>query len=62
MLFFISDEKFVGTSAVEELVAGRFLSAKTKGFFINSSCSGLLNAIEKELKLDFTKIDLLDFV
>lgn len=57
---FISDQSFSGRPAIEELVAGRFLSAKSKGIFITSPGSGILSEIERKMNLDFTKISLND--
>lgn len=53
---FISDKDFVGLPAVEELAAGKFLSERSRGVFITSPGSGLLNQIERQLKLDFATI------
>jgi hypothetical protein len=53
---FISDESFVGLPSVEELASGKFLSERSRGVFIISPGSGLLNQIERQLKLDFTTL------
>lgn len=53
---FIS-ENFDGKPPVEELAVGKFLSEKSRGVFINSPGAGLLSQIEKQLKLDFSKMD-----
>ena len=54
---FIS-ESFDGKPSVDELAAGKFLSAKTPGVFITSPGAGVIAQIEKQLQIDFTKINL----
>ncbi|MCW4000985.1 MAG: hypothetical protein NWE93_12170 [Candidatus Bathyarchaeota archaeon] len=54
---FIS-ESFDGKPAIEELAAGKFISAKSPGVFIVSPGSGLISQVEKQLQLDLSKINL----
>ena len=54
---FIS-ENFDGKPPVDELAVGKFLSEKTHGAFITSPGSGLMAQMEKQLQLDFSKIDI----
>jgi hypothetical protein len=58
---FIS-ETFDGKLAVEELASGKFLSAKNSGVFITSPGSGIMAQIEKQLRLDFSKLDIQELV
>ncbi|MCW3995062.1 MAG: hypothetical protein NWE98_02790 [Candidatus Bathyarchaeota archaeon] len=54
---FIS-ESFDGKPSIEELAEGKFLSAKANGVFITSPGAGILSQMEKQVQLDFSKIDL----
>jgi hypothetical protein len=54
---FIS-ENFDGKPPIDELAVGKFLSEKTHGAFITSPGSGLMAQMEKQLQLDFSKIDI----
>jgi hypothetical protein len=58
---FIS-ESFDGRPSVDELAAGRFLSSKTQGVFLASPGSGLVEQLERQLKMDFSKINLQELV
>ena len=55
-------ESFDGTPAVEELAQGKFLSAKTQGLFIASPGSGLVTQIEKQLRMDLSKVTLQELI
>jgi hypothetical protein len=57
-IVFISDENFTGTPAIDELASGKFLSADSKGVFVTSPGSGLLNQVEQQLNLDFASVPL----
>lgn len=46
--------------SIEELTIGKFLGEKTRGVFIASPGSGIMSQIEKELRLDFSKLDIND--
>lgn len=54
---FIS-ESFDGKPSVDELAAGKFLSAKTQGVFVTSPGSGIMAQIEKQLQMDLSKVNL----
>ena len=54
---FIS-ESFDGKPSVDELAAGKFLSAKTNGVFVPSPGSGIMTQIEKQLQMDLSKVNL----
>lgn len=54
---FISEE-FDGKPSVDELAAGKFLSSKTRGIFVTSPGSGIMAQIERQLQLDFSKMNL----
>ncbi len=56
---FITDQSF-SPPAIDELVSNKFLSARSKGIFITSPGSGIMNEIERKMNLDFTKISLND--
>jgi hypothetical protein len=58
---FIS-EAFDGKLAVEELASGKFLSAKNSGVFITSPGSGIMSQMEKQFRLDFSKLDIQELV
>ena len=54
---FIS-ESFDGKPPVEELAAGKFISAHTRGVFVTSPGSGIVSLVEKQLQLDLSKINI----
>ncbi len=54
---FISDESS-GLPAVDELLAGKFLSAKSHGIFITAPGASIMAQMEKKVQLDFSKITL----
>ena len=56
---FIS-ESFDGKPSVDELAAGKFLSAKTNGVFVPSPGSSIMSQIEKQLQMDLSKISILE--
>jgi hypothetical protein len=56
---FISDS-FDGKVSVDELAAGKFLSAKARGIFVTSPGSGIIAQLERQMKLDFSKMNLLE--
>jgi hypothetical protein len=51
-------ENFDGKPSVDELAAGKFLSAKTQGVFVTSPGSGIMAQIEKQLQMDVSKVNL----
>ena len=51
-------ESFDGKPSVDELAAGKFLSAKTQGIFVTSPGSGIMAQIEKQLQMDLSKVNL----
>lgn len=51
-------ESFNGKPSIDELASGKFISAQTRGFFITSPGSGIMTQIEKELRIDLSKINL----
>ncbi len=51
-------ESFDGKPSVDELAAGKFLSAKTQGVFVTSPGSGIMAQIEKQLQMDLSKVNL----
>jgi hypothetical protein len=51
-------ENFDGKPSVDELAAGKFLSSKTQGIFVTSPGSGILAQIEKQMKMDISKVNL----
>jgi hypothetical protein len=53
---FISED-FDGKPSADELAEGRFLSKKTRGVFITCPGSDLMSQIEKQVNVDFSKID-----
>jgi hypothetical protein len=55
-------ENFDGKTPVEELAVGKFLSEKTRGVFVNSPGAGLMAQMEKQLKLDFSKLDIQELI
>ena len=56
---FIS-ESFNGKPSIDELASGKFISAQTRGFFITSPGSGIMAQVEKQMRLDLSKINLSD--
>jgi hypothetical protein len=54
---FISDS-FDGKVSVDELAAGKFLSAKTRGVFVTAPGSGIVTQFERQMQLDFSKMNL----
>lgn len=46
--------------SIEELTAGKFLGEKSRGVFLVSPGSGIMMQIEKQLRLDFSKLDIND--
>lgn len=57
---FISNKSLSRTPAIDELIAGKFLSSRSEGVFIISPGSGIISEIERKMDLDFTKINLND--
>ena len=53
-------ENFNGKPPIDELAAGKFLSEKTHGIFLTAPGAGLMAQMEKRLKLDFSRIGLLE--
>ncbi len=51
-------ESFNGKPSIDELATGKFISAQTRGFFITSPGSGIMAQVEKQLRLDLSKINL----
>ncbi len=51
-------EGFDGKPSIDELASGKFISARTRGFFISSPGSGIMAQIEKHLQLDLSKVNL----
>jgi hypothetical protein len=51
-------ESFDGKPSIDELAAGKFLSAQSRGFFVASPGAGIMTEIEKQLHLDISKINL----
>ncbi len=49
-------ESFDGTPSVDELAAGKFLSAKSNGIFLTAPGAGIMAQIEKQLRIDLSKI------
>lgn len=49
-------ESFNGNVSLDELTAGRFFSVKNGGFFLASPGSGIVEVVERYLKLDLTKV------
>jgi hypothetical protein len=56
---FIS-ENFDGKTSVDELAAGKFLSSKTQGVFLVAPGSGIMAQMEKQLRMDLSKVNLQD--
>jgi hypothetical protein len=54
---FIS-ESFDGKPSIDELAQGKFLSSKSHGVFITAPGSGILLQVERQLRLDLSKISL----
>lgn len=50
-------EGFDGKPSIDELAAGKFISAQNRGFFITSPGSGVLSEIEKQMQLDISKVN-----
>lgn len=50
-------EGFDGKPSIDELAAGKFISAQNHGFFISSPGSGVLSEIEKQMQLDISKVN-----
>ena len=53
---FIS-ESFDGKPSIDELASGKFISAQTRGVFITSPGAGIMTQVERQLKLDLSKIN-----
>ena len=53
-------ESFNGKPSIDELASGKFISAQTRGFFITSPGSGIMAQVEKQLRLDLSKINLIE--
>ena len=53
-------ESFNGKPSIDELASGKFISAQTRGFFITSPGSGIMAQVEKQMRLDLSKINLSD--
>jgi len=51
-------ESFDGKPPIDELSAGKFISAQTRGIFITSPGAGIVTQVEQELKMDLSKINL----
>ena len=51
-------ESFNGKPSIDELASGKFISAQTRGFFITSPGSGIMAQVEKQMRLDLSKINL----
>jgi len=58
---FISED-FDGKPSADELAEGRFLSKKTRGVFITCPGSELMAQIEKQLNVDFSKMDIHELI
>jgi hypothetical protein len=55
-------ENFDGMPPVEELAQGKFLSSKSHGLFIASPGAGLVAQIERQLRMDLSKVTLQELV
>jgi hypothetical protein len=53
-------ESFNGKPSIDELASGKFISSQTRGFFITSPGSGIMAQVEKQMRLDLSKINLSD--
>jgi hypothetical protein len=53
-------ESFNGKPSIDELASGKFISAQTRGFFISSPGSGIMAQVEKQMRLDLSKINLIE--
>jgi hypothetical protein len=51
-------ERFDGKPSIDELVSGKFISAQTRGVFITPPGAGIMAQVERQLKLDLSKISL----
>ncbi|MCW4047990.1 MAG: hypothetical protein NWE99_10620 [Candidatus Bathyarchaeota archaeon] len=60
MVVFISAGNEAVTPSLDEMAEGRFLLKKQKGVLVAPPGLGLLASIEKQMRLDLTKIDLAD--
>ncbi len=58
---FISEE-FDGKPSADELAEGKFLSNKTRGVFITCPGAELMAQMEKQVNVDFSKIDLHELI
>jgi hypothetical protein len=58
MVVFISAEDITAIPTIEEIAKRQFLVKNPKGICISPPGSGLVNLFEKELRTDFTKLDL----
>jgi hypothetical protein len=56
-IVYLSDG-FSGTPSVEEIIAGKFVSEKKRGIFITSPGSGLMAQMERQMQVDFSKVNL----
>lgn len=54
-------ESFDGKPSVDELAAGKFLSAKNQGIFVTSPGAAIMAQIEKQLQMDLSKVNLIEF-
>jgi hypothetical protein len=53
-------ENFDGKASVDELAAGKFLSSRTQGVFLIAPGSGIMSQMEKQLRMDLSKVNLQD--
>lgn len=58
IIVFISANHNITLPSIEEMSKGKFLTEKSKGILVTPPGSGLLTHIEKQLRVDFTNIQL----
>lgn len=58
MVVFLTAENDVVMPSIEEMAEGKFLLTKSKGVLVTPPGLGLLTQIEKQLRQDFTKMEL----
>ncbi|MDR0471300.1 MAG: hypothetical protein LBH79_06220 [Nitrososphaerota archaeon] len=51
-------ENFDGNPSIDELAQNKFISTQTRGVFVTSPGAGIMSQVERQLRLDLSKISL----
>ncbi len=55
-------ESFNGKPSIDELASGKFVSSQARGIFITSPGAGIMAQVERQLKMDLSKISVGELV